>query len=182
MTDSLVYVYSVLPQPVDSEILGIDGAVVRWIHGDGVAAAVSDVPAEQFDQEPLNANVRGQSLYRTLVYLPVIVPSVVMALLWLWIFNPDYGLLNGVLAAVHLPPGSWLASPDQSKNALLIMVLWGTVGSVMVVPTVTPWSVSGPGGYPPVTTWLLPALPSMVRPPLVASRVIVSSVLEAPTE
>jgi multiple sugar transport system permease protein len=82
---------------------------------------------------PLNANARGQSLYRTLVYLPVIVPSVVMALLWLWIFNPDYGLLNGVLTAVHLPPGSWLASPDQSKNALLIMVLWGTVGSVMVV-------------------------------------------------
>src|SRR2546428_9955034 len=56
-----------------------------------------------------------------------------MALLWLWIFNPDYGLLNGVLTAVHLPPGSWLASPDQSKNALLIMVLGGTVGSVMVV-------------------------------------------------
>lgn len=82
---------------------------------------------------PLNANVRGQAIYRTMVYLPVIVPSVVMALLWLWIFNPDYGLLNSILSAVHLPTGSWLASPDQAKNALLIMVLWGTVGSVMVV-------------------------------------------------
>ncbi|SRR5579884_4168418 len=82
---------------------------------------------------PLNARVRGQSIYRTLVYLPVIVPSVVMALLWLWIFNPYYGLLNSILTALHLPAGSWLASPDQAKNALLIMVLWGTVGSVMVV-------------------------------------------------
>lgn len=82
---------------------------------------------------PLNARARGQSIYRTLVYLPVIVPSVVMALLWLWIFNPYYGLLNSILTALHLPAGSWLASPDQAKNALLIMVLWGTVGSVMVV-------------------------------------------------
>jgi len=81
---------------------------------------------------PLNAGVRGQSLYRTLVYLPTIVPSVVMALLWLWIFNPDYGLLNSILSALHLPTGSWLASPDSSKNALLIMVLWGTIGTVMI--------------------------------------------------
>ncbi len=81
---------------------------------------------------PLNAGVRGQSLYRTLVYLPTIVPSVVMALLWLWIFNPDYGLLNSILSALRLPTGSWLASPDSSKNALLIMVLWGTIGTVMI--------------------------------------------------
>ena len=82
---------------------------------------------------PLNARIRGQAIYRTLIYLPTIVPSVVMALIWLWIFNPDYGLLNGILGGVHLPTGSWLASPDQSKIALLIMVLWGTTGSVMVV-------------------------------------------------
>lgn len=82
---------------------------------------------------PLNARLRGQAIYRTLVYLPTIVPSVVMALVWLWIFNPDYGLLNSILGALHLPTGSWLASPDQSKDALLIMILWGTIGSVMVV-------------------------------------------------
>lgn len=82
---------------------------------------------------PLNARIRGLALYRTLIYLPAIVPSVVMALLWLWIFNPDYGLLNSILSAVHLPTGSWLATPGQAKNALLIMVLWGTVGSVMVI-------------------------------------------------
>jgi multiple sugar transport system permease protein len=82
---------------------------------------------------PLNARIRGQALYRTLIYLPTIVPSVVMALVWLWIFNPDYGLLNSILGGMHVPTGSWLASPDQSKIALLIMVLWGTTGSVMVI-------------------------------------------------
>jgi multiple sugar transport system permease protein len=82
---------------------------------------------------PLNARIRGQSFYRTLIYLPTIVPSVVMALIWLWIFNPDYGLLNSILGGMGLPTGSWLASPDQAKAALLIMVLWGTTGSVMVI-------------------------------------------------
>jgi multiple sugar transport system permease protein len=82
---------------------------------------------------PLNARIRGQAIYRTLVYLPTIVPSVVMALIWLWIFNPDYGLLNSILSGLHVPTGSWLASPDQSKLALLIMVLWGMTGSVMVI-------------------------------------------------
>jgi len=82
---------------------------------------------------PLNARIRGLAVYRTLIYLPAIVPSVVMALIWLWIFNPDYGLLNSILSGLHLPTGSWLATPGQSKNALLIMVLWGTIGSVMVI-------------------------------------------------
>jgi multiple sugar transport system permease protein len=81
----------------------------------------------------MNASVRGIGLYRTLIYLPTIVPTVVGALVWLWIFNPDYGLLNSILSGLHLPTGSWLASPDQSKPALLVMVLWGTVGNVMVI-------------------------------------------------
>lgn len=82
---------------------------------------------------PMNANVRGIGIYRTLIYLPTIVPTVVGALVWLWIFNPDYGLLNSILGGLHLPTGSWLASPDQAKPALLIMVLWGTLGNIVVI-------------------------------------------------
>jgi multiple sugar transport system permease protein len=82
---------------------------------------------------PMNANVRGIAAYRTLIYLPTIVPTVVGALVWLWIFNPDYGLLNSILSDLHLPTGSWLASPDQAKPALLIMVLWGTLGNIVVI-------------------------------------------------
>lgn len=82
---------------------------------------------------PMNAPVRGIAAYRTLIYLPTIVPTVVGALVWLWIFNPNYGLLNGVLSGLHLPIGSWLASPDQAKPALLIVVLWGTVGNMVVI-------------------------------------------------
>ncbi len=54
---SLVYVYAVLEQPLEAEINGIDLQPVRWIVQADLAAAVSDVPAEDFDEEPLNANV-----------------------------------------------------------------------------------------------------------------------------
>lgn len=59
---------------------------------------------------PMNAPVRGIAVYRTLIYLPTIVPTVVGALVWIWIFNPNYGLLNGVLSG-HIPVRRW---PDSS--------------------------------------------------------------------
>ena len=47
----------------------------------------------------LNARVRGQTFYRVVFYIPFLVPTVVVAILWMWIFNPEYGLLNIVLKA-----------------------------------------------------------------------------------
>jgi hypothetical protein len=55
---SLVYVYAVLPEPVAGDLEGIDARPVRWIAEGGLAAAVSDVPSEDFDEEPLNERVR----------------------------------------------------------------------------------------------------------------------------
>ena len=54
----LVYLYAVAPRPVAGQLAGIDGRPVRWIVDGDLAAAVSDVPAEEFEQEPLNARVR----------------------------------------------------------------------------------------------------------------------------
>jgi hypothetical protein len=58
---SLVYVYAVLPQPVATDVKGIDARPVRWVVDDRLAAAVSDVPAEDFDEAPLNEHVRDMS-------------------------------------------------------------------------------------------------------------------------
>ncbi len=58
---SLVYVYAVLPRQIATEIKGINAQPVRWVVDDGLAAAVSDVPAEDFDEGPLNENVRDMS-------------------------------------------------------------------------------------------------------------------------
>jgi multiple sugar transport system permease protein len=55
----------------------------------------------------LNARVRGQTIYRVLYYIPQLVPSVVVAILWFWIFNSDYGLLNIVLRKVWIGIDAW---------------------------------------------------------------------------
>jgi multiple sugar transport system permease protein len=84
----------------------------------------------------LNCQVRGTAIFRTIFYLPSIVPVVASSMLWLWIFNPTFGLLNWVLAPLaHLfgtnPPG-WLADPSWAKPALVLMSTWG-VGNSMII-------------------------------------------------
>ena len=80
----------------------------------------------------LNMKVRGQSFYRTVFYLPTIVPFVASSLLWLWIFNPQYGILNALLWFIGIQGPGWLGDPAWSKPALVIMNLWG-VGGWMII-------------------------------------------------
>lgn len=81
----------------------------------------------------LNLNVGGQRVYRTIFYLPAIVPAVASFLLWFWIFDPSLGLLNQGLRAIGVgDPPSWLLDPNWAKPSLIIMLLWGT-GSSMVI-------------------------------------------------
>src|SRR5207302_10819188 len=58
---ALVYVYAVLPRPIATKLKGIDARPVRWVVDDGLAAAVSDVPDDEFDEAPLNERVRDLS-------------------------------------------------------------------------------------------------------------------------
>lgn len=84
----------------------------------------------------LHADVRGKPFFRTLFYLPSIVPVVASALLWLWLLNGQFGLINvalrPILALVGLEPPLWLADPAWAKPALVLMSLWGT-GNAMII-------------------------------------------------
>lgn len=80
----------------------------------------------------LNKKVKGLSAYRTIFYMPTIVPVVASSLLWIWILNPTSGLLNNILRAVGLPGPNWLGNPMWTKPGLLIMGLWGT-GGIMII-------------------------------------------------
>lgn len=80
----------------------------------------------------LNLKVRGQAFYRTIFFLPALVPAVPMAILWLWLFNGDSGIFNALLTQVGLPTPNWLGDPAIAKNVLIIMSMW-TVGHAMVI-------------------------------------------------
>jgi len=86
----------------------------------------------------LNAKIRGQALYRTLYYLPVLVPDVALSIVWLQMFNPQFGLVNsliewlGSLFGVQILGPGWLASEFWSKPTLVLMNIW-LIGNAMVI-------------------------------------------------
>lgn len=81
----------------------------------------------------LNLEVRGMGVYRALFFIPYTIPEVVLALLWAWILNPQFGLANQALAAVHLPGIGWLSDPRWSKPSLILMTLWGSIGGSVII-------------------------------------------------
>jgi multiple sugar transport system permease protein len=80
----------------------------------------------------LNTGVRGMTVYRTIFFLPSLIPTVAMAILWLWIFNGEHGILNYVLSKLGIAGPGWLSNPQWSKPALILLSLWG-VGHAMVI-------------------------------------------------
>ena len=97
----------------------------------------------------LSVPLRGQTVYRTLVFLPSVIPIVAASVLWIWLLNPENGVINDLLSWLQLPPQNWLNQSRSafttegftlwpngkifgSKDALVLMSLWG-VGNFVVI-------------------------------------------------
>lgn len=81
----------------------------------------------------LNVNIAGQSVYRTIIFLPSLVPVVAGAMVWMWMLNAKLGLVNGVLTwmGVDNPP-NWLGSERWAMPSIIVMSFWG-VGHTVVI-------------------------------------------------
>ncbi len=80
----------------------------------------------------LNVNARGITFFRTAYYLPTIVPIVASSVLWSWVFNSEFGLLNSVLRRFGFQKVLWLQDPDYALFSIILMSLW-TFGATMVI-------------------------------------------------
>ncbi len=80
----------------------------------------------------LNNSVMGRPLFRTFFFLPSLVPQVAIAMIWLWIFNGKFGLLNYALKWMGLEGPNWLADEYWTKPSLVLTSLWGVGGSVVI--------------------------------------------------
>ena len=80
----------------------------------------------------LNTKVKFLSIYRTVFFVPSLVPVVSLVILWIWLFNGEYGLINVVLGWVGIDGPNWLGEPAWSKPAIILMSTWG-VGNAMVI-------------------------------------------------
>lgn len=75
-----------------------------------------------------NRALRGLSFYKTVYFLPMVTSTVAVAIVWYWLYAPDFGVINAALAPFGIPGPGWLADPRWAKPAIIIMVSWQSVG------------------------------------------------------
>lgn len=84
----------------------------------------------------LNNQIRGINIYRTIFYIPNVASMIAMALLWLWLFQPSFGLINQLLSPIYklfgTMPIGWLTDPDMVKTSIALMGLWTCGGSMVI--------------------------------------------------
>ncbi len=81
----------------------------------------------------VNNALKGMRIFRTIYFVPSIVTGVSLSVLWLWMLNPQFGLVNIVLGFFGIPGPLWIKSPDWSKPAMVLMGLWAIGGGRMLV-------------------------------------------------
>lgn len=96
-------------------------------------ALVLGFPLPLFLAVVMSSMRRAGTLFRVLVYLPVIMPPVVALLLWKWFYEPDYGLFNDILGLVGLGPYPWLQSTTTAMPSLVIADTWHAFGTTVLI-------------------------------------------------
>jgi len=81
----------------------------------------------------LNQGIRGQSIWRTLYYLPSVVSVVAVSLLWRWLYEPEIGLLNTLLRSIGIQGPRWIFSVGWAMPSIIIMGLWWNAGAPMLI-------------------------------------------------
>lgn len=80
----------------------------------------------------LNTKIRGIGIYRTVFFIPTLVPVVATATVWRWLMNTNYGLFNSILGLVGIGPIPWLTNEQWSKPSLVMIAAWG-IGQAIII-------------------------------------------------
>jgi ABC-type sugar transport system permease subunit len=81
----------------------------------------------------MNRKLKGIIAFRTVYFLPTIASGVALLILWKWIYNPDYGLMNALLESVMIKGPAWLRDTNWAKPAIMIMTFWTAVGGYNMI-------------------------------------------------
>ena len=126
----------------------------------------------------LNELRHGKGYFRLVVYLPVMLPPVVVALLWKWFYDPGPGLFNTALHAVGLPGLAWLNSPTTAMLSLVLVSTWANMGSATLIYLAALQTIPGDlyeaadvDGAGPVQKFLHVTLPQL-RPVIISMAVL----------
>lgn len=78
-------------------------------------------------------SIKGMKFFRTVYFTPSIISGVILSVLWMWLLNPEYGLINNALGYFGIQGPLWLIDPNWSKPALILMSVWSIGGGRMLV-------------------------------------------------
>ena len=80
----------------------------------------------------LKKKIKGSAIYKAVIFSPWVTPTVVISIVWSWIFEPQYGLANYILQLFNLPKSQWLQSSDTAMYAVVLVTIWKSFGWVMI--------------------------------------------------
>lgn len=81
----------------------------------------------------LNAKIKGRSIFRVIYFIPAITMGAAVAMIWKWIYNGDYGILNYLLAMINVNPIQWISNPKITWISISIVAIWMNVGYNMII-------------------------------------------------
>lgn len=76
----------------------------------------------------LNSDIKGRTTFRTIYFLPMVVPPAAVALVWKWMFNTEFGIINTVLRSIGFPTTNWLTNPSTVMLSCSIVAIWSSIG------------------------------------------------------
>jgi multiple sugar transport system permease protein len=79
-----------------------------------------------------NKKVKGMAFFRVIFFIPTLVPFVILSILWVWVLQPDSGVVNTILSWFGIEGPGWFSSPDWAKPAFILMGLWSAGGSIII--------------------------------------------------
>ncbi len=80
----------------------------------------------------LNTKVKGMHIFRTIFYLPSLIPIIVSSALWMWLFNPQFGLFNIILISIGGSPQKWVYGTKTVIPSLILMSMW-SIGNIIII-------------------------------------------------
>ncbi|MEG0099027.1 MAG: sugar ABC transporter permease [Citrobacter sp.] len=81
----------------------------------------------------LNQAIRGQWLFRTLLFLPAVTMPAAIAMVWQWLMNRNFGLINQILAFFDIPAIGWLSDPEVVRLSASLVIIWSAIALKMII-------------------------------------------------
>ena len=81
----------------------------------------------------LNSKIKGKGVYRTIYFIPMVAAPAAITMVWKWLYNNQFGLINHILSKFGLGPVNWIDDPKVALISIAIIGIWSTVGYSMVL-------------------------------------------------